>query len=320
MFGSEGTPTVDIIIVNWNSGPYLAQCLDSIRRAERTGAEVNNVVVVDNGSNDDSLSTIGEPPLPLTVLRNAENQGYAAACNRGAAGSTANYLLFLNADTQLFQDSLTVAVNFMEGESVAGVAICGGQIFGDGARPGISCARFPSLRIYLGKMTGLARLFPRALPPHHLASAELHSRRFVDQVIGAFFFIRRSVFSALEGFDERYFLYMEDVDLSLRAKDRGYTSYFLPELRAYHKGNVSTQQVRDLRMFYQLQSRTRFARQHWPRWQVATLIAMSLTIELPVRLLADLLSARWRNARDTASGYRMYLWYLSSTLRSCHRR
>src|SRR5918992_6063227 len=124
--GDRGlTPSVHIVVVNWNTGDYLRSCLSSIASADRDGAGIARVTVVDNDSRDGSTDGLEDLRLPLQVVHNSHNVGFAAACNQGAAGSTADYLLFLNPDTRLFSDTLTVTMRFMESERAAGVGICG---------------------------------------------------------------------------------------------------------------------------------------------------------------------------------------------------
>jgi len=105
---------LDIVIVNWNSGEQLKSCLESIVKTDKTGFELNKVVVVDNASSDNSLFGLEEIDLPLKIIRNSTNRGFAAACNQGAKESDADYLLFLNPDTVLFKDSLSKPIAFME--------------------------------------------------------------------------------------------------------------------------------------------------------------------------------------------------------------
>src|SRR5271156_1399355 len=100
-------PSLDIIIVNWNAGSQLQQCLDSIRTANFDGFELLRVVVVDNASSDGSADHLPPGNVPLSVIRNTTNRGFAAACNQGAMDSSASYLLFLNPDIVLASDSLS---------------------------------------------------------------------------------------------------------------------------------------------------------------------------------------------------------------------
>ena len=102
-----------IVIVNWNSGEQLRQCLESIGQAEMTNC-VASVVVVDNASTDNSLVSLPEVRVPVTVIRNDVNRGFAAACNQGALGCGAQLVLFLNPDTRILSDSIRVGVQYMQ--------------------------------------------------------------------------------------------------------------------------------------------------------------------------------------------------------------
>src|SRR5207247_3592833 len=104
----------------------------------------------------------------------------------------------------------------------------------------------------------------------------------VDQVIGAYFMVRRPLFEALGGFDERFFVYFEEVDLSLRARQNGWASYFLANARVYHTGQVSSGQVRGERLFYLLRSRTEYARKHWSACKARPLRDLPLPVEPPL--------------------------------------
>lgn len=295
--------SVHIVIVNWNTGGYLTECLASIVLAERAEVTIARVTVIDNASSDDSANGLDDLPLPIELIRNSHNVGFATACNQGAADSTADYLLFLNPDTQLFPDTLAVVTGFMESEQAAGIGVCGVQaVDGDGA-PTISCARFPTLRVLFGEMTGLHLVLPQLFPGHQLTAAETPRSQVVDQVIGAFYFVRRDLFARLGGFDERYFLYFEEVDFALRARRQGARSYFLKEARVFHAENVSSNQVRGTRLYHSLCSRLLFAYQHWPRWQANVLVVLTLTVELTARLARGALRRSGSDISATVAAY-----------------
>jgi hypothetical protein len=295
--------SVHIIIVNWNTGGYLRECVASIVHAESAGLTIDRVTVVDNASCDGSPDGLDDLPLPLELIRNSGNAGFAAACNQGAIDSTADYLVFLNPDTRLFPDTLAAATRFMDSDRAVDVGICGVQIVDSDGRPAISCARFPTLRILFGKMTGLHLVLPRLFPSHHLTAAETRQSGLVDQVIGAFYFVRRELFTRLGGFDERYFLYFEEVDFALRARRHGARSYFLHEARLVHAANVSTSQVRATRLHHSLRSRLLFAYQHWPGWQARVLVVLTLTVELLARLSHAALRRSGSEISATTAGY-----------------
>ncbi|MDH6108526.1 N-acetylglucosaminyl-diphospho-decaprenol L-rhamnosyltransferase [Kitasatospora sp. MAP12-15] len=304
------TATVDVVIVNWNTGPALRACLRSIERTDRSVLEVGAVVVVDNASRDRSADRLEPSALPLSIVRNRENRGFAAGCNQGAAHRTGDYLLFLNPDTELYPDTLRTVGEFLSTPAAADVGILGGRILDARGRPGISCSRFPTLPILFGKMTGLDRMLPTVFPPHHLGPAETRRSGPVDQVIGAFYLVRRPLFEQLGGFDQRYFLYYEEVDLALRARQCGWRSYYLGEARIYHAGNTSTDQVRGRRLSYSLRSRTLYSRRHWSRGQAGLLVVLTFAVELPARLARAVLHGSRAELRETVDGLAGYLRWL----------
>lgn len=294
---------IDIVIVNWNAGDYLRECLASIPTAAE-GVDLRRVIVVDNASTDGSADGLGGLPLPLTVIRNRENRGFAAACNQGAAASDARYVLFLNPDTVLRHNSLTVPLAFMEKPDNQRFGICGIQLVDDSgiAR---SCSRFPSVRGFFAKAVGGRG--PTMTEWDHRTTRE------VDQVIGAFFLVRRSLFAQLGGFDERFFVYFEEVDFALRARQAGAPSIYLADARAYHKGGGTTDQIKARRLFYSLQSRILYGLKHFRGPRAAALLVVTLLVE-PVSRVALALVKR-RGARETVEGYGMLLTRLPSLRR-----
>lgn len=317
MTGAGRRPTaVDIVIVNWNTGDYLRECLHSIARTDRSELSVGLVVVVDNASSDDSARALDVPGLRLRVIRNGRNRGFAAACNQGALLCDADYLLFLNPDTRLYPDTLRAAGAFLRTEAARRVGICGARIVDAEGRTAISCSRFPTLRVVLGGMTGLYRGFPGLFPPHHLRADDIPSDRSVDQVIGAFYLVRRPLFVELGGFDERYFLYFEEVDFALRASRFGWASYFLADARVYHAEHVSSDKTGGRGLGHLLCSRTLYAFRYWPRRDARVLVALTLLVELPGRLARGGLRRSRSEIKDTAVAYREFVrWLLRSNRR-----
>jgi GT2 family glycosyltransferase len=309
-------PTLDIIIVNWNTGPLLQACLKSIALCDRSSLCVGRVVVIDNASVDGSCDNLDDSGLPLVLTRNAENRGFAAACNQGAAGAVSEYLLFLNPDTALFKDSLARPIAFMEEPANADAGICGVRLVADDGATTVSCARFPTLGTFLGQATGLTHLWPRLFKPHLMTAEECRFTRDVDQIIGAFFFMRRSVFALLGGFDDRFFVYFEEVDLSLRARQHGYRSVYLADAAIYHRGGVSSEQVRATRLFYSLRSRLLFGFKHFGRLKALLLVVITVMIEPVTRLARALARGSFVEARETVHGYVELFAYLRQRARA----
>ncbi|HWA02337.1 MAG TPA: glycosyltransferase family 2 protein [Rhizomicrobium sp.] len=295
---------IDIVIVNWNSGGQLRDCLDSIRA--HGGGAVASVCVVDNGSTDGSDDACTGDPAS-GIVRARQNLGFARACNLGAARGSAPYILFLNPDARLMEGTLSTVLGFMEGPGAAGTGICGVRLVGDGGQTHRHCARFPDWRSLVGKSLGLEGAGLPFFPAVHLREFDHLSSRFVDHTMGAFYFVRREVFAALGGFDERFFVYLEDLDFSLRASRAGWRTWYLAEATAFHKGGGSSEQVRDVRLFYSLRSRILYARKHFPRGKAAAVAAFALFVEPLPRLGRALLRASAREAGETVRGYGM-LW------------
>lgn len=295
---------VDIVIVNWNSGRHLADLLSSIICYH--SSLVASVVIVDNASSDDSLYLCSDLkhylPFSFHIIRNDENIGYAAACNKGAALGTSEYLLFLNPDVRLFENSLSKPISFMRHPSNSSVAICGIRLLDENNNTSTCAARFPTFRVMAGTSLGLNRLLPKLFPAHLLDPSSLRDSVIVDQVIGAFFLVRRALFDRCAGFDERFFLYFEEVDLSLRLRKLGYSSFFLSDATAFHKGRASSDKAKSQRLFYWLRSRLSFAQKHYSI--VSYLLFLLLTAaELPLRLCHTSLSGNWYDIKAILHAY-----------------
>lgn len=298
--------TLDIVIVNWNAGEALRNCVESVVAAAE-GVELRRVVVVDNGSTDGSLEGLEGLNLPLVVIRNADNRGFGAACNQGAGGSEAELLLFLNPDTRLAPDSLAVPVAHLADPVNAGVGVVGIQLVDESGEVSRSCARAPRPEHFWNKMLGLDRVLGSRRPGMIMEEWPHGSTREVDHVIGAFYCIRRPLFERLGGFDERFFVYLEDVDLSARAAAAGFRSVYLTEARAFHRGGGTSDQVRARRLFYSLRSRIQYGHKHFSRAHGVLHALGTLAVEPVIRLGWAAGRGSWETGRETLEGYRL-LW------------
>lgn len=301
--------TLDIIIVNWNSGQQLRECLQSIVAASETSQCLLRVVVVDNASTDGSLDGLENAPLPLTIIRNGQNCGFAAACNQGAKCSSAEYLLFLNPDTRLMENSLSKPLAFMDQPNSRHIGILGIQLLDEKGRVSRRvCARFPSPANFLVKTLGLDRLFPRFFPK--IVMDEWHHResREVDSTTGAFFLVRRSLFEELQGFDERFFVYLEDVDFSLRARRAGWANYYLAEAQAFHKEHGTSEKAKAARIFYWLRSRIVYGYKHFGWSRATALLLATLFVEPVARLVLSVAHCSGQEAIDSVRGiFRLWI-------------
>jgi GT2 family glycosyltransferase len=298
-------PQVDIVIVNWNSGRQLRECLASIAQTARD--RVRRVIVVDNASADDSLAFSAESNLPLQVIRNRENRGFAAACNQGAASGQARFVLFLNPDARLEARSLTAPLAFLAEPEQADVGICGIQLLDEHNHVSRSCSRLPTAGMLISQALGLNRLLPRWFPGQAMTEWDHAATRTVDEVMGAFFFMRRSAFERLGGFDERFFVYFEEVDLSLRAREAGWRTVYLADAQAFHLGGGVSDQVKAHRLAYSLHSRLLYVVKHFSTLDSSMVAAATLLIEPWTRLAWAALRLAPREIGETLGGF-FLLW------------
>lgn len=295
---------IDIVIVNWNAGSQLKECLESVITHNK--GEVSRIIVVDNGSTDGSADTIENWP-DVEVIRTGENLGFGAACNIGAKVGSSPYLLFLNPDARVEAGSLSVPLGFMERPVNKNVGICGIQLIDEQGRVSRTSARYPTLSRLVSSALGLDKLPGLKVTGVHMHDWDHLKSATVDHVIGAFYLMRRDVFEYVGGFDERFFVYLEDVDLSKRANEAGWVIWYLTEAQAFHAGGGTSRQVKVHRLFYSLRSRLLYAFKHFPRWQAWLLLAVTNVIEPFTRSAWCLLRGDVAGVKHTWAAYRM-LW------------
>lgn len=299
------SPGLDIITVNWNSKGHLGNCLRSISSSITEGFRLNRVIVVDNASIDGSLNGIEDISVPLEIIRNPDNLGFAAACNVGARESEAEYLLFLNPDAVLYPDSLRKSISFMENPENAGIGICGVQMLEENGEVARSCLRFPTMWSFVKHSMGLSKFFPHLFPSFFMWEWDHKAGRKVDHVIGAFFLVRRAVFELLNGMSEVFFLYYEDLDFCLRAKVAGWNSYYLADVQIRHVGGGVTSQISGKKLYYLYQNQILYCYKNM-RFFPATVVAVAtLFVEPLARLMSGALSLSGRTVIETASATAM---------------
>lgn len=301
---------VDVIIVNWNSGVQLAEAVKSISLYDNN--LVSSVIVVDNASNDCSLSEVkflNGLGFDLKVIINFENKGFAAACNQGASLAACDYLLFFNPDARLNSSSIGKVIEYMEDPENHDIGICGIQLIDRTGHVARSCARFPTSFGLVAHSSGLDRFFYRL--GHFMSEWSHDTSRQVDHVIGAFYFVRRSVFVALGGFDQRFFVYFEDLDFSLRARKMGWRSMYLSDVQAYHAGGGTSDKIRARRLFYSLRSRLLYAFKHFSIFGSAAVMIATLLLEPFSRTAFAITKRSWGALRETWYGYfLLWSWFL----------
>ena len=237
------TPRASMLVVAYRRPDLVRECLQSIAAHPPDGAW--EAVVVDNAP-EERVGTHAREALPgVRVIENPVNVGFAKAANQAAAAATGGVLVFLNPDTRVLPGSLEALVRFVESDPERGL-VGGRTLAPDGRVDPQSCWGFPSTWSALCFATGLSRLFRRSrlFDPESLGRWSRDSVQPVGVVTGCLLATTREVWAALGGFDERYFLYGEDLDLSRRAWGRGYRPSITPEaVIVHHVGSSSIDPV-----------------------------------------------------------------------------
>jgi N-acetylglucosaminyl-diphospho-decaprenol L-rhamnosyltransferase len=238
---------VTVVIVNFNSGPQLDECLASIR-PEMTGAEWT-VLVVDNASTDGSAERLAANRAPnVELLRNATNRGFGAAINQAVRHRPAPLLWLLNPDCRVEPGAFAALIATLDAH--AECAVVAPQLLNADGTTQESARGEPTAWTGLfGRHGLLTKLFPTAGTARRNLLADDIVRSGVesapiDWAMGASLLIRGEVFQRAGGFDERFFLYWEDADLCRRIRDLGYTVRYVPRARVSHTGGSSSRTVR----------------------------------------------------------------------------
>lgn len=230
---------VSVIIVSYNTCSYLAACLDSIRKS--VGDFSYEVIVVDNNSSDDSVFMVNKSYPDIITIASSTNLGFAAANNIGAKSAKGKYLLFLNPDTLVESDTLSTMVRFLDKRPDTGAATCVVRN-PDGSVQGYCSRREPSFIDILLDSTGINYKYPNnVFNRRYLNSSwDRKDERTVDAISGAFFFIRSDLFQRLNGFDEKYVFFVEDIDLSRRVLTASFDIRLCPDSSIIHFGGKSS--------------------------------------------------------------------------------
>ena len=260
---------LSIIIVNYNVKHFLEQCLFAVQKAA-AGIRAE-IIVVDNNSSDNSVNYLQSSFQSIRFIANRQNLGFAKACNQGLHIATGKYILFLNPDTIVPEDCFQKCIGFFETHTEAG-ALGIKMIDGSGRFLKESKRSFPSPLTSLFKLFGLARLFPhsKTFSRYHLGHLDKNSNHEIDVLAGAFMMVRKEVLDKTGGFDEIFFMYGEDVDLSYRiqktvcdATGKNYKNYYFSDSSIIHFKGESTKRgsMNYVRMFYNAMSI--FVRKHY---------------------------------------------------------
>ena len=256
----EDSKRLSIIIVSWNVRQELAQCLESIR--QHGPQESCEVFVVDNASSDGTVQMLTENFSFVRILQNQENRGFGAANNQAITECRGKYLLFLNPDTRIHADTLQSLIQFMDDHPDVGA--CGPKLLNEDGTTQRSVRCFPTFRAVLHRYTALRqfKVFARAYKQWMMMDFAYDTTQDVDQLMGAAILARTRLVRRLGGFDERFFMYFEEVDLCLRIKQLDQRVMFVPSACITHAGCRSAEQVPVKNNIMALTSLLKYLRKH----------------------------------------------------------
>ena len=253
---------LSIVIVNYNVEYFLEQCLLSVRKAiEGIDGEV---FVVDNNSVDRSTRMIKERFPEVKLIENKNNLGFSKANNQAIRKSKGDYVLLLNPDTVVDEDTFHKTISFMDNNGDAGgLGIM--MLDGKGHFLPESKRGLPTPEVSFYKIFGLATLFPNSkrFGKYHLSYLDKNKIHKVDVLSGAFMMLRKSVLDKIGLLDEDFFMYGEDIDLSYRISKAGYNNYYFPETRIIHYKGESTKKSSVNYVFVFYNAMIIFAKKHF---------------------------------------------------------
>jgi len=233
---------ITIIIVNYNVKYFLKQCLQAIYKSDYEGPI--KVIVVDNDSKDGSHEMVASEFPQVQYIANSENLGFSKANNQGIKQASSPYTLILNPDTIIQEDTLTHCARYMHAHNEVG-ALGVKMVDGSGAYLPESKRGFPTPLNALFKLTGLSKIFSgtKFFNSYYQGHLDQEETQEIEVLTGAFCFMKTELLQEIGGFDEDYFMYGEDIELSYQVKERGHKLVYYPHTQIIHFKGESTKKL-----------------------------------------------------------------------------
>lgn len=272
---------VSIIVVNWNTKDLLAKCL---RCVQQTVKKVSyEILVVDNNSTDGSQDMMRQDFPDVTLIANSQNGGFAKANNQAMHVSKGRYVLLLNSDAFVKENTIDYMVAFMDEHPEAGMAGC--KLLYEDGRLQPSSTSFPTLETEFYMATRLDKIFPKSptFGKYLMTYWNFDSVRDVDIIMGAFMLVRASAITQVGHMDESYFMYSEEADWCYRFKKAGWKIYFVPDVETIHIWWGSGRKVRVEMHIQMYKSKVFFFRKNYgafPSQILKVLIGLNCLIRL----------------------------------------
>ena len=291
-------PAVSVIIVSYKVRYYIEQCLNSVLRSVPDA----QVIVVDNRSDDGSVEYLRERFPQVEVIANTENAGFGKANNIALAKAKGRYVLFLNPDTVVAERTIPGCIGYMDAHPETG-AVGVRMQYGDGRFALESRRSLPTPSVSFWHMIGLGRMLPhsKVFAKYHLTYLNRDEECPIDVVSGAYMFVRKEALDKTGGFDEAFFMYGEDIDLSYRILQQGYKNRYLPLPIVHYKGESTNKtSYRYAKVFYD--AMIIFFKKHFRRYsRLFTLVVrVGVGIKRVCTYLAENIRKRGRMLADNS--------------------
>ncbi|MBT9316763.1 glycosyltransferase family 2 protein [Leptothoe spongobia] len=255
------SPLISIIIVNYNGADVILDCLRSIY--ERCSSVTFEVIVIDNASSDGSLGQIHQEFPQVSLLTQDTNLGFGKANNIGVRYAQGEFLFFLNSDTLIPTDILLSLLTKLTQSSDVGIV--GPRLLNTDGSFQLSVSKEISI---LGEFQTLQQVRRYRDQATRKSLSQLYSHdQFVDIVVGAAMFMRRSLFQQVGGFDETFFMYLEESDLCKRVRDLGYTILYTSDISLIHIGGYSVAKASETMAKEYRRSQRYYYKKHRPVWE-----------------------------------------------------
>jgi GT2 family glycosyltransferase len=327
-------PSLSIITVAWKCPQLIRAYMAALQKARQSVYLLKEIVIVDNEAQDDLFQSIchllqeakqegitseievspGVKAIEkvytwkrglgrdetLKIISSPKNLGFAAACNLGFQRTQSEFTLFLNPDLELGEFTLDGAISSFQRHFPTGNGILGIKLLEGPDRVQVTCARKPKPFHFINEILGLDRILPSFFPSHHIKNWEYGTSSYVHHVIGAFYLLPSKTFEALNGFDARFFVYLEDLDLSTRANNLGCRVFFDKNLEALHPGGGTSSKARGHRVFYAARSRILYSFKHFSVFSGLVIFAATMTVGIALRFCLAAFahsSERWQEAK-----------------------
>lgn len=284
---SSNKKKLSIIILAYNSQHYIRRCLDSLT-SERL--LIKEVIVVDNNSSDDTIDEINKAKITTRIIKNKKNFGFSKGINIGVKSASGDEILILNPDITLIPGSL---YKLLDCQKKTSAGIVGGKSKKVDNSLHNSFVKAPSLLTGIFDFTNLRKIVPSDIfhkQHYYLNEKYPTTPKDVDAVSGAFILIKKEIFDEIGLFDESFFMYLEDIDFCVRAKQEGYKIVFCPSATVIHEGGASSKNKDKINHKAWSDSRRYYFKKHFSKF--------SNIIAQPLFLIDDYVINIWRKLKS----------------------